>query len=226
MQPMPLVVIGAAMALLEVSDLVAAINAESERYVIRGALDDDAALHGTQVGSTKVLGGLAMARELQDVQFVFAISSYRLRLRRIEIFESLGVERDRFVTLIHPRADVSCRAMLGRGCTLYSNAVIAPEAQLGDFCVVYGSAFVSAHCVLGDFAMAAGLAFIGARARLGTGAFAAASSSIAPKVTVGPGGMIAMASAAFQDVPAGFTVLGNPAVAVRSIPVPAHLSDD
>ena len=222
-QPQSLVAIGASFALLDLIDLVVAINAHSERFVITGALDDNAALHGTQVGGVRVLGGLAMARDLHADAFVFTISSYRLRLQRIDILQSLGVERDRFVNLVHPRADVSPGAVLGRGSLIFSNVFVANKACLGDFNVVYSSAFVSPYCVLGDFAMMAGLAFIGAGAKLGLGAFAAASSTVAPNVTIGCGGMVGLASAAFQDVPAGTIVLGNPAVAVKSIPVPPHL---
>ena len=219
----PLVVVGAATALLEISDLVAAINAEAPRYEIVGALDDDAALHGATVGGVEVWGPLSLARGLSDVRFVFAISSYRLRLRRIEVLEALGIPREMFETLIHPRADVSRSAVLGHGCAIFGNVFVGTQSRLGDFCIAYNSAFLSPYCELRDFAMVAGLAYIGPKARLGIGAFAGAASSVAPGVSVGTGGMVGLASAAFDDVAPGAVVLGNPAKPIKSMPVPPNL---
>src|ERR1700742_1145202 len=99
-----LVIIGAATALLETLDLIAAINAVEPQFKVIGALDDNAALHGTEIGGTPVLGALSKAKEFKDVHFVFAISSYRIRLKRIDIFKSLGISREKFVNLIHPAA--------------------------------------------------------------------------------------------------------------------------
>jgi sugar O-acyltransferase (sialic acid O-acetyltransferase NeuD family) len=213
--PAPLIVIGAATALLEVIDLVAAINRQQLQYTIVGALDDDAALHGTRVEGIEVLGGLSTAKRLGSAHFVFAISSYRLRLERINIWERLGLAPDRFVTLIHPTADIAATANIGRGCLIYGGAFVGPQAIVDDFCIAYNSAFLSSKASMRTFSMLAGHAFVGSGCTLERGAFVAAMSGVAPGVSVGAGAMVAMGSVAFADVPAEAVVRGNPAEIVK-----------
>jgi sugar O-acyltransferase (sialic acid O-acetyltransferase NeuD family) len=209
--PTSLVVIGAATALLEVIDLVSAINRQAPAYRIVGALDDDASLHGTRIGGVEVIGGLGEAKHIEDARFVFAISSYRLRLARMAIWQRLGLGEQQFATLVHPTADLAATARIGHGCLIYGGAFVGPEAEIGDFCIAYNSTFISAKTRVGQFAMLAGHAFVGAGCTLEEGSFVAAMAGVAPGRTVGAGAMVAMGSLAFSDVPAGATVRGNPA---------------
>src|SRR5690606_28689910 len=100
--------------------------------------DDNTALHNTSIEGIPVLGGLALAKTLPETtQFVFAISAYRLRMKRIEIFKALSLPRERFETLIHPEAEISRSASIGHGCTVFPYSYIAPKVVLEDFVIVY-----------------------------------------------------------------------------------------
>lgn len=219
MDTLPIIIIGAATALLEVVDLIDAINAEKKRYTIIGALDDNAALHNTAVEGIPVLGGLSLAKTLPETtQFVFAISAYRLRIKRIDIFTALSLPRERFATLIHPRADISKTATLGHGCTVYSYSYIAPKAVLEDFSIVYSQAFISAHARLCEFSMVGGQAFIGANATLEPGAFAGAKSCLSERRTMGRGAMLGLNSTSYANIPAN-TIFVTPNAFLKSMDV-------
>jgi len=222
--PKRIIIIGAATALLEVYDLIFAINKIKPQYSIIGALDDNSELHGTTIQGIPVLGGLNFARSLEDVYFVFAISSYRIRIKRIEIFEKLSISRDRFITLIHPLADISTTAKIGRGCTIYSGAVIGAKAEIGDFSVIYNLTFISPYAQIMEFAMVAALAFVGAHAKLGVGAFIAGKAAVAAHCCFGAGAMLAFGSVAYHSATAGTVMKGNPAIPTeKTIPIPESI---
>ena len=207
----PLFVLGAATALLEVADLVRAINAVTPRYEILGAFDDNAAQHGTSIAGNPVLGGLADAKTNTDGSFVYAISSYKRRLDRIALFDKFGIPRTRFPALIHPAAHVSPSATIGHGCLLWNDVFVNVQTRMGDFCIAYASSSFSPYVRLDDFAMVGGMAFVGASVHLGEGSFVGGNATAVDGIKVAPGGMIAAGSAAYHDIPAGVLVVGNPA---------------
>ncbi len=221
-----LVIIGASRALQEIAGLVAAINGAetgSARYHIVGALDDNEELHGKRIDGIPVLGPLATARAMPDMSFVYAISSYANRLKRIEFLAGLELSHERFVTLIHPGAEVYSSAVIGRGAAIYKNVIVFPNCRIGDFVVIYGNTTLNPGCVICDYALIAGQVFVGAGARIGPAAFLAGASSVKEGVKIGPGAIVGMATPALHDVPAGTTVVGNPARAIGKIEVPLDL---
>ena len=220
----PIVIIGAATALLEVYDLVEDINNVKPQYKIIGALDDDSNLHGKSILGIPIIGGLSLASSLKNVSFVFAISSYKLRIKRIELFNNLGISADQFITLIHPLADISATASIGRGCTIYSGAVVGAKAQIGDFTLIYNLSFISPYAQMSAFSMVAALAYVGAHATLAIGAFIAGKAAIAAHCHLGIGAMIAFGSIAFENIPHGEFARGNPAVLTgKQISIPDNI---
>src|ERR1700733_9665985 len=197
-----LVILGAATALLEILDIIADINKEAPRFKVIGALDDDAALHGKEVGGVPVLGPLSKAATMEkDISFVFGICAYTRRLLRIKLLESLGLSRDRFVNIVHPDAQISLTASLGRGCIIYKGVVVMAQSRLGDFVYIACNSVVAPACRFDDFAMAAPMVFVGGKSHVGSGAFLGASSSVMEKTRIAPGAMVGLASVPLRYVP-------------------------
>lgn len=119
------------------------------------------------------------------------------------------------LTACHRTAFVAASATIGAGSQVLANAAVCVDASLGRACIVNTGAIVDHDCRLGDGvhvapgARLAGEVDIGATAMIGTGAV------VLPRVTIGPGAVVGAGSVVLRDVPAGTTVVGNPAVPIE-----------
>src|SRR5262245_19590424 len=109
-----LIIIGAGGSSHQIADAVEAINHRKRRWNLLGFLDDAPALQGQHIGRVPVLGPLSTAQNY-SARFIIGVATARNPPVRRRIVEKLGLERERFVTLIHPSASVSSIARIGRG---------------------------------------------------------------------------------------------------------------
>jgi sugar O-acyltransferase (sialic acid O-acetyltransferase NeuD family) len=111
----------------------------------------------------------------------------------------------------HPTAFVAASATLALGCQILAHAVVGVEATLGEACIVNTAATVDHECRLGDGvhvgpgAHLAGMVSVGDNVFIGTGAI------VLPRVRLGDGAIIGAGAVVTRDVPAGASVVGNPA---------------
>jgi sugar O-acyltransferase (sialic acid O-acetyltransferase NeuD family) len=111
----------------------------------------------------------------------------------------------------HRTAFVAASATLGGGTQLLAQAAVAVDAVLGEACIVNTGATVDHDCRLGDGvhvcpgAHLAGCVVVGNDVMIGTGA------AVLPRVRIGDGARVGAGAVVTRDVPAGVTVVGNPA---------------
>ena len=113
-------------------------------------------------------------------------------------------------SLIHRNA-INAGANTGIGCVLQAGSIIMPNVSIGTFTyinlgVTVGHATrIGDYCVVNPLAAISGGVTIGARVLVGTGA------CIRQGVTIGDDATVGMGAVVVKDVPAGATVVGNPA---------------
>jgi len=90
-------------------------------------------------------------------------------------------------TVIHPKALVSSRAMLGAGCAVMAGAVVGTEAVLGEGVIVNCAAVVDHHCRVEDFGHLGTGACMAGGAGLGRSAWMQVGSSLGYGVQVAAG---------------------------------------
>jgi sugar O-acyltransferase (sialic acid O-acetyltransferase NeuD family) len=159
-------------------------------------------------------------RQVDDpgsIGFLVAIGGARGR-ERVAIQERLTVAGLQALTVVHARAFVASDARLGAGSQVLAQAAVCVQAVLGRGCIVNTGASVDHECQLGDGvhvgpgAHLAGLVEVGAHAMIGAGA------TVLPRLRVGAGACVGAGAVVTRDVPAGLTVVGNPARALRAQP--------
>jgi sugar O-acyltransferase (sialic acid O-acetyltransferase NeuD family) len=120
------------------------------------------------------------------------------------------------LTLLAPQTTLFDYNIIGTGSVFCPNTMVTSNAKIGKFfhCNIY--AYVAHDCVIGDFVTFApgvrcnGRVHIDDYAYIGTNAILREGSSERP-IRIGKGAVVGMGAVVTKDVPAGTTVIGNPA---------------
>lgn len=220
-----LMFLGAGDGIGEIMNIVDACNDVERQFEVIGALDDDKALHNTRKCNIPVLGGLDKISDFPDVKFIFAIGSEKTHMKRLEIFQKLELDLDRFHSLIHPKANIFKTAKLGAGVIVHFGTTISQNVKIGPLCLITVNVTIGSSVIIGSGVILSSQAFVGGHSKLGSGCFLGACCAIADGLEIGPGARIGMSSAVMKPVKAGVFVLGNPARNLMPSVVPQLLHD-
>jgi len=205
-----LVIVGAGGTSREIADAVAAINSCEPRWKLLGFLDDDVKKQGSSVDGIPVLGAIAPTAD-DNVHFIVGIASWRNLDARRTVVSRLGLPRERYATIIHPSALISPHAVLGAGTAILQNVVITPGTIVGDHTLILQNVTMAHDQIIEDYVTIASGATVSGAVRLRSGCYLGAGCSIMDGMTVNSGALVAAGAVVMNEVPAGRTVVGNPA---------------
>lgn len=214
-----LIILGTGGNCVDILDAVLALNESGAnvQYEIRGFLDDNQKLRGTGVDGYPVLGSLSQAKEHPDCCFVNGIGSFRNYWRKPGIIARANLTLECFETIVHPSANVSRFASLGRGSVVLQNATINSRARVGNHVIILPNAVISHDVQVGDYTCVASAACVAGGVRIGNSCYLGANCSVANDLTLGDGSLVGMGAVVLEDVPSVTVVVGNPARAIRSV---------
>jgi sugar O-acyltransferase (sialic acid O-acetyltransferase NeuD family) len=216
--PRDIIIFGTGGNCIDILDAILAL-AESDttqKYRVRGFLDDNQDLWGQEIQACRVLGALSTARQYPDCWFVNGIGSFRNYWHKSAIIASAGILPERFATIVHPRASVSRFASLGPGTVVLQNATINSRAKLGSQVIVLPNAVISHDVVVGDYTCIASGACIAGNVQIGTACYLGASCAVSNGVRMGNFSLAGIGSVVLEDVAEKMVVVGNPARVLRS----------
>jgi sugar O-acyltransferase (sialic acid O-acetyltransferase NeuD family) len=212
----PLVILGIGGNSLGALDAaLAATRAGTAHWRIVGFLDDRGD-GPSMVHDVPVLGPIADATRFPDAWFVNGIGSVDSFRARPQIVARARISRERFATVIHPRATVSPLATVGVGCILLANSTVCAEAVLGDHVVVLENSVVNHNTTVGDHAMIASSVSLSGFVTVERASYVGSASVIRQRVRVGSGAVVGMGAVVLNDVAPGSVVVGNPARPLRT----------
>lgn len=180
-------------------------------YECIGFLDDNPEKWNQSFHGVKVLGSLQKANELNDCSFVFGIGSTSNFWKRGDILAKIGIEDERFKTIVHPTASVSRMAIVGKGTVIFQNVTITSNATIGKHVYILPNSVISHDDTIGDFTCIAGGVCISGNVRIGQACYIGTNSAVRDGITIGDHCLIGMGSVVMKDVPENNVVAGNPA---------------
>ncbi len=130
------------------------------------------------------------------------------RLSIYKLFRENNINID---TLIHPKAVVSITAMIGSGCQILANSVVAVDVKIGEAGIVNHNASVDHECVLGNGVHIAPGATLCGCVIVEDGAFIGAGAVVLPRVKIGANSVIGAGAVVIKDVEPSVVDVGNPA---------------
>jgi sugar O-acyltransferase (sialic acid O-acetyltransferase NeuD family) len=208
-----IIILGGGYGCHEILPLISAINSVEIEMNIDGILDDNASIHGSTIQGIKVIGSLERWNEFDErTMFILAIGTYSNLLLRRNIVDRLNIPKDRFATLIHPKAEIMIpEIQIGSGSIIHANVAIHPLCFLGDFVVLSAGTIIGVNNIIGSYSLFAAGITTATNIRIGSSAFIGAGVTISPNIEIGCAAIVALGSVVFRNVENGYKVIGNPA---------------
>ena len=104
---------------------------------------------------------------------------------------------------------------MGCGCLFEPSVKIGVDASLGDFVIVQSTTIIGYEVRIGSYTTIGSFVFIGGRAQIGEDVAIHPHATILSGVKIGDGAVIGAGSVVIGNVPAGVTMIGNPAKIFR-----------
>ncbi|MEU3841022.1 acetyltransferase [Streptomyces sp. NPDC028635] len=186
-----------------------------------GHLDDNRALHGTDVDGVPVLGGTDLVHDLPDALVVICVGNPRDYGARARLARRLGLPEDRYATVVHPSAAVSATSRIGPGSVLLAHCALTAAVHVGAHVAVMPHTVLTHDDVVEDYVTVAAGVRLGGGVRLGTGSYVGSGALVREGTTVGAWSQIGMGSTVLGDVPPGEIWVGSPARRLREAAAPA-----
>ncbi|WP_231591246.1 acetyltransferase [Saccharothrix sp. ST-888] len=193
-----------------------AARAAGDSWRLRGFLDDNPALHGTEVDGVPVLGPAEAVHDLPGAQVVLCTVNPRVYTSRSDLLERLKLPEDRYATLVHPSAQIAGSAELGPGSVLLAQVVITARATVGAHVAVMPQTVLTHDTEVADLATLATGVRLGGGVRLERGCYLGAGAMVREYTTVGRWSLVGMGSVVLHDVPPLEVWAGNPARFLRA----------
>jgi sugar O-acyltransferase (sialic acid O-acetyltransferase NeuD family) len=221
-----LVLIGASGFARETAEAVHALNAVRPSWNLLGYLDDDPSRHGTLVDDLPVLGPIESAHDRPGARFVVCTGRPDNYVSRRLIVERLGLDEDRYATIVHPTATVGRTCSLGAGTVLLAHVDLTAKVTVGRHVALMPQVVLTHDCEVEDWATLGSGVRIGGGSRIGKGAYIGAAATVRESRTIGPLAMIGMSAVVTTDVPPERLWYGVPARDAGPAPLPATVRRD
>jgi sugar O-acyltransferase (sialic acid O-acetyltransferase NeuD family) len=131
-------------------------------------------------------------------------------LKRKDIIDSLKIDKDRFCTLIHPKAIVSKNASVGYNVLIMGGVVITANASIGNHICILPNSVVHHDSSIGDYTLIAANATVCGNVMIEENCYIGAASSIKNGLSIGKNTLVGIGSNVINDIEAGKIVKGNP----------------
>lgn len=181
-------------------------------------LDDNKALHGTEIDTVTVLGSTDDGGYLKLIgkkcEAFVAVDDNKFRKNLVKMLHE--VRKMQPVNAVHPSTNIAGSAAIGHGNFIDAGAQIGAGAVVGNHCLIHSNAVVGAETTIGDFVQVGASSTINAGAVIEDEAFIGSGVIIVSGVTVGKGARVGAGAVVIAPVKAGETVFGNPASAVKA----------
>lgn len=189
---------------------------QSNGVIVYGFLDDNAKLHGTEIGGISVMGstddeGYTKLIGKKCEAFV-AVDDTKYRKHLVEMLNE--VRHVMPVNAIHATASISNTATMGHGNLIGPGVIVNTNARLGNHLTVHAKAVIDYNVEVDDFVQIGAGSVISAGAKIEEGVFIGSGATIVAGITVGKNARIGAGSVVVETVPARATVFGNPAKAL------------
>ena len=132
-------------------------------------------------------------------------------INREKIALSLASRGESILTIIHPSASVSLKALIGKGVMISRNVSVNPMAQIADYTILNTGSIIEHECIIGRAAHIAPGAVLSGNVEVGERSFIGANSVIKNGVRIGKNVIVGAGAVVIKNIPDNQIIFGNPA---------------
>ncbi len=187
-----------------------AIDCIQGQYELIGFVDDTPEKQGTSTNGYKVFGRDAFDT-YPDAKVLAVPGGPQSFMNRIEIINSLSLARERFATVIHPKASVSSLATIGKNVLIMAGVTITSNATLEDHVCVLPNSVIHHDSVIGLWTLIGSSVVVAGNVRVGNNCYIGSGSTIINGMEIGDQSLVGLGSNVIRSVPPRARVVGNPA---------------
>lgn len=195
-----------------VSEILERLN-----YEIVGYIDSYAPV-GVKVLDYKVLGGEYLlvdpVKKFGTNKIVIAVGENNNRFKVFEKLQKINKELE-FPSIIALNANISKRAVIGRGTIIMNQVVVNSDSGIGSFVILNTASVVEHDCVIEDYASIASGVLLGGNVHIGKKSFIGIGARIIQKVKIGQESVIGAGATVVRDIPAKVLAAGIPAKVIK-----------
>ena len=185
------------------------IEDDNPLFDIKGFLDSRVnVLDATPRGVGIVGDPLTYQPQAEDV-FMAALGDPQMRFKYTAVLRD--VHNVDFTTVVHPRANISRHTRLRRGCIIAPQVGISVDCNIGEFTCIQEYTVVGHDAQIGNWCQINSHCTIAGGARIGDFVTIHPNSVITSRAAIGDGAIVGPGSVVIGRIPAGITVMGNPA---------------
>ncbi|MCI0750894.1 MAG: acetyltransferase [Flammeovirgaceae bacterium] len=191
---------------------------ESNGNIVYGFLDDDRALHGTEIHQVSVMGATDDDEFLKLIgkkcEAFVASDDNKVRKALIKMLQE--VRHIQPVNAIHKEAHIPESAELSHGNFIDMGVKVGAGVKVGNHCLLQAGTIIGAETTIADFVQVGAGAIINAGVTIEEDAFVGSGVIVVSGVTIGKGARVGAGSVVIGPVKAGETVFGNPAQPIKN----------
>jgi sugar O-acyltransferase (sialic acid O-acetyltransferase NeuD family) len=172
-------------------------------------LDDDDALHGSNILGVPVIGNIDCAHSFRHLEAIIAVGDNKIRR---ELAERVNLD---WTLAVHPSALIHPDVHIGPGTVVFAGGVIQPGARIGAHVIINTGATVDHDCVVGDYVHIAPGVHLGGSVIIDDDAFVGIAATVLPNVHIGRWAKLGGGAVAIHDVESRTVAVGVPSRYLR-----------
>ncbi|MEN9347535.1 MAG: hypothetical protein RLZZ77_1046 [Bacteroidota bacterium] len=192
---------------------IEALDAAQADYEVIGFVDDTPSKQDAGWNGIPVYDRTAFQRfpEAKILAVPGSPSSFQ---KRNEIIAQLNISDDRWATVVHPAAQVSAYAKLGKNTLIMAGVVLTATAEVGDHVCILPNSVIHHDSKVGDYTLVGSGVVVAGYTHIGERCYIGSKTSIINNVSIGSGTLIGIGSNVISSIPENDKFVGNPAKSI------------
>lgn len=194
-----------------------AMNCVAPTWEILGFADDDPARAGDSMGRHRVLGTRDVLQDYPDAHVLAVPGRPDNYWNRLKLIGELGIDEERFATLIHPASSVGSQCTVSPNSVVMAGVVLTASVHLKSHVGILPNSVISHDVIVGEGTLIGACVVIAGGVHVGECCYIGSGSRILQDVIIGDAALVGLGSTILHSVPPRTVVAGNPGKLLRMI---------
>ena len=179
----------------------------NDEFEVIGFIDDDK----SKKSEVYPLFSRDILSQQKDV-YILAVPGNPSSFRKREgIIQSLGIDKKRFASVIHPSANIGKAVQIGHNCLIMAGVVITSDAAILNHVCILPNSVIHHGCKIGEYTLIGSSVVVAGGTTIGRNCYIGSGTNIINGITIGDFSLIGLGSNIIKDVIDNAKMVGNPA---------------